>query len=367
MPGGPPPHRAEDVVIDPVAFSCPTPLRDHPRIVLGHGGGGQLSRELVEHLFLPAFGGPALGRLGDSAVLDAAPVLGGGGRLAVSIDSHVVRPLFFPGGSLGDLAINGTVNDLAMSGARPLWLTAGFVLEEGFEIATLAAVVDRMAAAARAAGVEIVAGDTKVVERGHGDGCYVTTAGIGVVPAGLDLGPSAVRPGDAVLVSGTLGDHGMAVMSVREGMEFEAPIESDSAPLHGLVAALLAACPEVRMLRDPTRGGAAAGLNEIASQAGAGIEIDEVSVPVAPAVAAACEILGLDPLQVANEGKLVAIVAAGTATTALAALRAHPLGRRATVLGRVVADHPGMVVMRTAIGGTRVVPMPIGEQLPRIC
>ena len=348
-------------------FICPAALRDRPQIVIGHGGGGALSRDLIEHVFLPAFGNPVLERLGDSSVLEVPGLLAGGGRLAFSTDSYVVRPLVFPGGSIGDLAVHGTVNDLAMSGAQPLYLSAGFILEEGLPITELVGIVNRMAAAARAAGVDIVTGDTKVVERGHGDGVYINTAGIGVVPPGIDLGPHQIRPGDALLVSGTLGDHGMAIMSVREGLEFEAAIASDTAPLHGLVARMLAACPEIRLLRDPTRGGVATSLNEIADLAKLGLEIDEQAIPVAPVVANACEILGLDPLQVANEGKLLAVVPAEAAEAVLAAMRAHADGREATILGRVVADHPRLVVVRTAIGGTRVVPMPIGEQLPRIC
>jgi hydrogenase expression/formation protein HypE len=348
-------------------FSCPASLRDHPHVILGHGGGGALSRDLMEGIFLPAFSNPLLDRLGDSAVLDMADDLAGGGRLAISTDSYVVRPLFFPGGSIGALAVNGTVNDLAMSGAIPKVLTAGFILEEGLPIAELAAVVERMAAAARAAGVRIVAGDTKVVDRGHGDGVYINTSGLGVVLPQVRVGREPPRAGDAVLVSGTLGDHGMAIMSVREGLEFDAPIESDSAPLHGLVAALLAVCPEIRMLRDPTRGGVATSLNEIAAVANVGIEIDEGAVPVNPHVAAACEILGLDPLLVANEGKLLAIVPGAAAEGVLAAMRAHEHGKQAVILGRVVAEHPRLVVMKTRIGGTRVLPMPVGEQLPRIC
>jgi hydrogenase expression/formation protein HypE len=348
-------------------FACPTPLRDHPHVILGHGGGGALSRDLLEGIFLPAFSNPLLDRLGDSAVVDVAGDLAGGGRLAISTDSYVVRPLFFPGGSIGELAVHGTVNDLAMSGATPLAITCGFILEEGLPIAELAAVVERMAAAARTAGVRIVAGDTKVVERGHGDGVYINTSGLGVVPPHVAVGREPPRPGDAVLCSGTLGDHGMAVMSVREGLAFEAPIESDSAPLHGLVAAMLAACPDIRMLRDPTRGGVATSLNEMAAMMSVGIEIDEHAVPVNAHVAAACEMLGLDPLQVANEGKLLAIVPGLVAERVLAAMRAHAHGRQAVLLGRVVAEHPRLVVMKTRIGGSRVLPMPIGEQLPRIC
>ena len=347
-------------------FACPLPLRDYPHVVMGHGGGGALSRDLIEHVFLPAFTNPLLDRLGDSTVVDIAAELTDG-RLALSTDSYVVRPLFFPGGSIGDLAVNGTVNDLAMSGAKPLYLTAGFIIEEGLPLGDLAEVVRRMAAAATRAGVRIVTGDTKVVERGHGDGVYVNTAGVGVVPSGVSVGAEPLRPGDVVIASGTLGDHGMAIMSVREGLEFEAEIASDTAPLHGLVATMLAACPAIRVLRDPTRGGAATSLNEIATAARVGIELDEPAIPVRPVVAAACEILGLDPLQVANEGKLLAIVPADAADRVLAAMRSHEQGRDAVAIGRVVDRHPKLLVMRTAIGGTRVIPMPLGEQLPRIC
>jgi len=352
---------------DPARFTCPAPLADQPFVTLGHGGGGMLTRDLVRHVFLRAFGNPVLDRLEDACTLDVAAALAGGGRLAVTTDSHVVRPLFFPGGSIGDLAVNGTVNDLAMSGARPLALTAGFVIEEGLAIGTLAAIADALARAAARAGVPIVAGDTKVVERGRGDGVFVTTAGIGVVPAGVALGPRRIAPGDAVIVSGTVADHGMAVTSVREGLEFEAAIESDTAPLHAVVARLLDACPATRMLRDPTRGGIAATLNEIATAAAVGIVIDEAAIPVRPTVAAACEFLGLDPLEVANEGKFVALVPAPEAARALAALQADPLGREAAICGRVVAEHPGLVAVRTSIGGTRMLPLPVGEQLPRIC
>ena len=361
-----------DAPPDLTSFTCPAPLRDRPQIVMGHGGGGALSRDLLDHIFLPAFGNPLLDRLGDSAVLDPpgldlAARLAEGGRLAFSTDSYVVRPLVFPGGSIGELAVNGTVNDLAMSGAEPLWLSAAFILEEGLAIADLAGIVARLAAAAQRAGVTIVTGDTKVVERGRGDGLTITTAGIGMVPAGIDLGPHRVSPGDAIIVSGTIADHGMAIMSVREGLGFEAAITSDTAPLQGLVAALLAACPGIRMLRDPTRGGVAASFDEIASATHLGIEIDERAIPVSPAVASACEILGLDPLQVANEGKLLAVVPADAVDAVLAVMRAHEHGRQATRLGRVVTGHPGIVALRTALGGSRIVPLPIGEQLPRIC
>lgn len=345
------------------SWSCPLPLRDHPRVVIGHGGGGQLSSELVEHLFLPAFQNDALAGLGDSTVISPPA-----GRLAISTDSFVVRPLFFPGGCIGDLAVNGTVNDVAMSGARPLYLTAGFILEEGLPVETLAGVVRRMAEAARAAGVQIIAGDTKVVEKGHGDGVYINTAGVGVLAEGVNIGTAHMRAGDAVLLSGTIGDHGMAVMSVREGLQFDTTIVSDCAPLHDLVARLLEAAPgAVHFLRDPTRGGLAASLQEAAAMARLGISIDERKLPVRQEVQAACEILGLDPLHVANEGKLVAIVAAEAAEQLLAVMRSHPLGRDAAQIGRVSAGPAGVLSCVTGIGATRVVPRQLGEQLPRIC
>jgi hydrogenase expression/formation protein HypE len=340
---------------------CPLPLRDYPSIVIGHGGGGQLSSELVTHLFLPAFQNSVLQDLGDSSVLPETA-----GRLAFSTDSYVVRPLFFPGGSIGDLAVNGTVNDLAMSGARPLYLSAAFILEEGFPISTLAGVVDRMAAAARAAGVTIVTGDTKVVEKGHGDGCYINTAGIGVIPAGIEIGPAGARPGDVVIVSGTIGDHGMAIMSVREGLEFDTVIQSDCAPLSALVADILP-LGGVHVLRDPTRGGVASSLNEIAASSKVGVILDERTIPVEPEVQAACDLLGMDPIYVANEGKLIAIVSATSAGAILERMRTHPVAARAAIIGTITDQHPGLLVTKTAIGGTRVVPMQLGEQLPRIC
>jgi hydrogenase expression/formation protein HypE len=343
-------------------WTCPLPLRDHPTIVMGHGGGGKLSADLVRHLFLPAFGNEALLRLGDGAVFEL-----GGLRLAMSTDSYVVRPLFFPGGSIGELAVNGTVNDLAMMGATPLFLSAGFIVEEGLPMETLGAIVASMAEAARRAGLQLVTGDTKVVDRGHGDGLYINTSGIGLVPNGLEIGPKRAQPGDAVLLSGTIGDHGMAVMSVREGLEFEAPIRSDTAALNGLVAAMLAATPEIHVLRDPTRGGVASSLNEIADSSQVGIVLNDRAIPVQPAVASACEMLGMDPLYVANEGKLIAIAPADQAEAVLMAMRSHPLGQNAARIGQVVASHPGRVVARTGIGGTRIVDMQIGEQLPRIC
>ena len=343
-------------------WTCPLPLRDSPQIVMGHGGGGAMTAELIEHLFLPALANERPDRLGDSAVLDL-----GGARIAFSTDSFVVRPLFFPGGSIGDLAVNGTVNDLAMSGAQPAYLSAGFILEEGTDVAVVAAVADRVGAAAREAGVEVVTGDTKVVDAGHGDGVFVNTAGIGLVPAGVHIGPHRAEVGDVVIVSGDIGVHGVAIMSVREGLEFGTEIRSDCAPLAGLVAAMLAVTPDLHALRDPTRGGLGTALNEIASASGVGVELDEGRIPVPEMVQNACSLLGLDPLYVANEGKLVAFVPPDQAEAVLAAMREHPYGADAAVIGTCVPEHPGMVVARTGFGATRVVDVPIGEQLPRIC
>ncbi|MFE3323596.1 hydrogenase expression/formation protein HypE [Streptomyces sp. NPDC059176] len=329
---------------------------------MGHGGGGAMSAELVRDVFAPAFGGTALAGLGDSATLEL-----GGARLAFSTDSFVVRPLFFPGGSIGDLAVNGTVNDLAMSGARAAYLSCGFILEEGVELEVVTRVAQALGAAARAAGVEVATGDTKVVEAGHGDGIFINTSGIGLIPAGVDLRPQRVVPGDAVIVSGPIGVHGVAIMSVREGLEFGVEVESDCAALGGLVEAMLAVTTDLHVLRDPTRGGLAAALNEIAAASGTGVVIRERAVPVPPAVANACAVLGLDPMYVANEGKLVAFVPREHADAVLEAMRTHPLGGQAVLIGEVVEDHPGMVVARTGLGGTRVVDLPLGEQLPRIC
>ena len=343
-------------------WTCPLPLRDSPTVVMGHGGGGAMSAELVEHIFLPSYSDPLLAGLGDSAVLEV-----GGGRLAFSTDSFVVRPMFFPGGSIGDLAVNGTVNDLAMSGATPAYLSVAFILEEGTDITKVGAVAERLGQAARRAGVRVVTGDTKVVESGHGDGVYVNTAGIGLVPDGVDIRPDRARAGDQVIVSGDIGVHGVAVMSVREGLEFGTEIISDCAPLNGLVDAMLAATKDLHVLRDPTRGGVATSLNEIAKASGVGIALDERSFPIPEVVANACSFLGLDPLQVANEGKLLAFVAPEQADEVLAAMHAHPLGEGAAVIGECVDEHPGMVSARTGFGASRVVDLPIGEQLPRIC
>jgi hydrogenase expression/formation protein HypE len=343
-------------------WTCPVPLRDTPTIVMGHGGGGAMSGELIEHLFLPGYGAAADAGLGDSAVVTV-----GGSRLAFSTDSFVVKPMFFPGGSIGDLAVNGTVNDLAMSGAAPLYMSTAFILQEGTALADIGRIAEAMGAAAQAAGVRLVTGDTKVVDSGSGDGVYVNTTGIGVVPDGVNINPRRAAVGDAVLISGDIGVHGVAVMSCREGLEFGTTVSSDTAPLHGLVAAMIATGVDVHVLRDPTRGGVAASLNEIAKTAGVGVDLVERDLPIPADVRDACSLLGLDPMLVANEGKLLAFVPADHADEVLAAMRAHPYGTGARRIGTCVGEHPGMVVARTALGGTRVVNLPIGEQLPRIC
>lgn len=350
------------VATDPADWVCPLPLRETKRIVLGHGGGGVLSEELIENLFLPAFGGTA-GATRDSALVDIA-----GGRIALTTDSYVVQPLFFPGGNIGDLAVNGTVNDLACSGAQPLALTAGFILEEGLELDVLGAVAETMGRAAANAGVGIVTGDTKVVARGGADQLFVNTAGVGVVPAGVHVGPERARVGDHIIVSGNLGEHGVAIMSVREGIDFGTVVTTDSAPLHRLVAAMLAtAGAGVHALRDPTRGGLVAAVVEIARAASVGIELDQAAIPVPDTVSSACSFLGLDPLQVANEGKMVAFVDPAHSEAVLDAMRSRPEGANAAIIGRVVAEHPGMVVGRTPFGTTQVIERQLGEQLPRIC
>ena len=343
-------------------WTCPVPLRGHDRIVMGHGGGGKLSSELIEHLFVPAFNDGAAVELHDAATVPVTT-----GRLAFATDSYVVRPLFFAGGCIGDLAVNGTVNDLAMSGAQPIAMSAGFILEEGLPMATLAAVVDAMAAAATAAGVRIVTGDTKVVGVGQADGMYVNTAGIGMIPEHVDIRPGRARPGDVVILSGPIGEHGVAVLSTREGFEFGTDVRTDSAALNGLVGDMIAAFADIHVLRDATRGGVTAVLCEIAASARLGIEFDERAIPIPPAVAAACSFLGLDAMHIANEGKLVAFVPPEGVDDVMDAMHRHDLGRDACVIGRVVADHPGTVVARTALGALRVVDVPLGEQLPRIC
>lgn len=342
--------------------ACPLPVSKYEQIVLGHGSGGRLTNELITRVFLPAFPSEVLAALEDQATVRA-----GAARLAFTTDSFVVRPLFFPGGDIGKLAVHGTVNDLAVGGAAPLFLAAAFILEEGLPIQDLQRIVASMRAACAEAGVALVTGDTKVVDRGKGDGVFITTTGIGLVPEGRSLSISAARPGDAVLVSGPLGDHGIAILSVREGLAFDTVLESDCAPLTELVTALLAAAPGTRCMRDPTRGGLSSALNELAAASRAGVELSEPDIPLRPAVRGACEMLGLDPLYVACEGRLMAVCPAQEAGAALAALRAHPRGREAAIVGRIVADHPGLVTLRTLVGGERVVAMLAGEQLPRIC
>jgi len=333
------------------------------RIDMNHGAGGRAGMQLIDELFARAFDNEWLRQGNDGALLDVPP----GHRLVMATDGHVISPLFFPGGDIGCLSVHGTVNDVAMLGAVPKYLSAGFIIEEGFPLADLQRIVQSMAAAARDAGVAIVTGDTKVVEQGKGDGVFITTTGVGVVPDGVDIDGRRARPGDAILVSGTLGDHGVAIMSLRENLAFETSIESDTAALHGLVAAMVQAVPGIHCLRDPTRGGLATTLNEIAAQSGCGMTIRERDLPVKPQVNAACEFLGLDPLYVANEGKLVAIVPAQHAQGLLAAMREHPLGRDAAIIGEVVADAHGFVQMETTFGGRRNVDWLTGEQLPRIC
>jgi hydrogenase expression/formation protein HypE len=347
--------------------SCPLPIFEHKQIVLGHGSGGKLTAELIDKVFRPAFTNPILDKLDDQAVVEV-----NGTRLAFTTDSFVVTPIFFPGGDIGRLAINGTVNDLAMSGARPLYLAAAFILEEGLAADDLRRVVESMRDAANEAGVLLVTGDTKVVNRGKGDQVFITTTGLGVIDGPVEISADRARPGDKIILSGFIGDHGMAVMSQRENLEFEGAIESDCAPLHGLVHVMLEVMgsdglPTIHCLRDPTRGGVATTLNEIAGQSKVGMLLQERAIPVRETVQGACEILGLDPLYVANEGKLVAIVAAEAADEIVQRMRQHPLGGEAAVIGEVVADHAGMVLMKTEIGGTRVLDVMFGEQLPRIC
>jgi hydrogenase expression/formation protein HypE len=349
-------------------LTCPLPRLDQQHVVLGHGSGGRLTAELVQRLFVPAFANDALAALEDQATVSVNGFPPGQApRLAFTTDSFVVRPLFFPGGDIGRLAVHGTVNDLAVGGARPLYLAAAFILEEGLPIETLKRIVESMRAACREAGVELVTGDTKVVDRGKGDGVFITTSGIGVVPAGRSLSVHAARPADRVLVSGTLGDHGIAIMSVREGLEFETPLQSDSAPLSDLVEAMLEACPTIRFMRDPTRGGLSSALNELAAGSNVGVKLDETAIPIRREVQAACELLGLDPLYVANEGKLVAVVPQDDAERLVETMRGKRLGRDSAIIGRIVAEHRGMVTLKSQIGGERVVSMLAAEQLPRIC
>ncbi|MDH3222116.1 MAG: hydrogenase expression/formation protein HypE [Gemmatimonadota bacterium] len=347
-----------------VGPACPIPVQDVERVQLGHGSGGKLSRQLLRDRFLPRFSNPALDLLGDGALLPAT----GSSRLAMSTDTFVVRPLEFPGGNIGTLAVHGTLNDVAMMGARPMALSAGFILEEGLPLDLLDRILDAMADAARQAGVDLVAGDTKVVERGKADGLYINTTGLGLITDSFTPSPQSARAGDVVLVSGPIGCHGVTILATRGDIAFEVETESDTACLHPLVERLRASCGEdVHVLRDPTRGGVASALNEIAEASGIGVELDGIERAVPAPVRGACEMLGLDPLYVANEGILVAFVAASAVDQALAALKGHPLGREARVIGRAVDQHPGMVVARTGLGGTRIVDLLPGAQLPRIC
>lgn len=354
-------------------MTCPLPMTNYEHVLLGHGSGGKLTADLIQHLFLPGFGGEILAALEDQATLNLNKTSGTGGngatmpRIAFTTDSFVIHPLFFPGGDIGRLAVHGTVNDLAVGGAIPLFLSAAFILEEGLATRDLRRVVASMSEACDEAGVTLVTGDTKVVDRGKGDQMFITTSGIGLVPEGRNLSIRNARPGDRVLVSGTIGDHGIAIMSVREGLEFETILQSDSASLADLTRVMLEACPEIRWMRDPTRGGLSSALNELADAASVGVRLDQSAIPIRTEVHAACEMLGLDPLYVANEGKLIAVVPRDQSSRVLDAMRRHPLGQNAAVIGEIVEDHPGMVILRSLIGGDRVVTMLSGEQLPRIC
>lgn len=353
-------HRALEVSLEQLA--CPLPLPAHDQVLLGHGSGGRLSAELLQKVFLPELQNPVLNSLNDQAIVDVDGV-----RLAFTTDSFVVKPLFFPGGDIGSLAVNGTINDLAMGGAEPICLSAAFILEEGLPMETLQRVVASLGRAAREAGVPVVTGDTKVVEKGKGDGLFINSSGIGRVVSGINLSADQAQPGDCIILSGSIGDHGITILSQREGLEFDSPIVSDCAALHTLVAAMLKACPGIRCMRDPTRGGLSSALNEIAAQSRVGMELEESTIPIQEAVRGACELLGLDPLYVANEGKLVAIADPAHAEWIVAAMRAHPLGKQARIIGRVTATDRGLVRMRTSLGTTRIVDMLSGDQLPRIC
>ena len=347
------------------AMACPAPRPQHEHVLLGHGSGGRMTADLIRRTFLPHLNNKILAALEDQATIQ----LGGinGHRLAFTTDAFVVRPIVFPGGDIGRLAVHGTVNDLAVGGALPLFLAAAFILEEGLRIEDLNQIVSSMRTACNEAGVSLVTADTKVVDRGKGDQIFITTTGIGIVPEGCKLSIHAARPGDRILVSGTIGDHGIAIMSVREGIEFETVLESDTAPLVSLVQAMLAACPRIRAMRDPTRGGLSSALHELAEASHVGVKVTESAIPLRKEVRAACEMLGLDALYVASEGKLIAVVAAEDAERALAAMRAHPLGENAAIIGEVVEQHPGMVTIRSPLGRERIVTMLAGEQLPRIC
>ena len=341
---------------------CPAPLLETDRVLLGHGSGGRLSAELVRELILPALRNPALAQLNDQAIVQV-----GRERVAFTTDSFVVKPLFFPGGDIGRLAVNGTMNDLAMGGATPLYLSAALIMEEGLPMELLRRVVESMRSAAAEAGVEIVTGDTKVVEKSSADGLFINTSGIGVVPEAVCLSADQARPGDGVVLSGGIGEHGICILAQREGLDFETTVRSDTAALHSLVAEMLRVPGAVRCMRDPTRGGLSSTCNEIAEQSKVGIELDEAAIPVREEVRGACEMFGLDPLYVANEGKLVAIAEAASAPEVIELMRAHPLGREARIIGSVTDEHPGMVTMKTVLGTKRIVEMLAGDQLPRIC
>jgi len=345
-----------------LTLSCPVPVTTRDHVSLGHGSGGKLSAELMRDVFLPAFRNSTLERMEDQAVFAV-----NNGRMAFTTDSFVVKPLFFPGGDIGSLAVHGTVNDLAMGGAKPLFLSTAFIIEEGFSMEKLRRIVDSLGRAAKDCGVQIVTGDTKVVDKGSGDGVFINTTGLGVVTEGVYLSAGEARPGDAVLVSGSIGEHGIAILAEREGLEFDSPVESDSAPLHKLVADMLETTHAIRCLRDPTRGGVSSSLNEIAAQSQVGIMLDEPSILIREEVRGACEMLGLDPLYVANEGKLLAIVDAKVADELVAVMRRNPLGRDARRIGTVSGMDAGWVTMRTVLGTTRIVDMLAGDQLPRIC
>jgi hydrogenase expression/formation protein HypE len=346
---------------------CPLPLPHKDSIVMGHGSGGRMTQDLIQRVFAPRFANEALLAGNDAARLGLPPGAGMQGSLAISTDSHIVSPLFFPGGDIGRLAVCGTVNDISMLGAEALYLTAGFILEEGLPVDLLAKVAESMKTAALEAGIQIVAGDTKVVERGKADGLFINTAGVGWIPEGCRIGGECAQPGDVVLISGTVGDHGIAVLTARGDLGFETGVRSDVAPLNGLIGAVLKAAPHTHVLRDPTRGGLATTLNEIAGQSKVGIWLDEKTIPVQSEVQAACEMLGFDPLYIANEGKVIVIVPAGEADAALAAMRQHPYGSKAVRIGSVQADPPSRVLLRTLIGGTRILDVLAGEMLPRIC
>jgi hydrogenase expression/formation protein HypE len=347
---------------------CPLPVSQHQHILLGHGSGGRLTAELIQNLFLPIFGNDILSALEDQAVLPLPQTDGANApRLAFTTDSFVIRPIFFPGGNIGSLAVHGTVNDLAVGGAVPLYLSAAFILEEGLALSDLQQIVQSMQEACQAAKVALVTGDTKVVDRGKGDQIFITTTGIGLIPPGRSLSVRNAQPGDKIIVSGTIGDHGVAILSVREGIEFETVLESDSASLADLTQSMLEVCPSIRWMRDPTRGGVSSALNELAAGSRVGVRLLEAALPIRPEVRGACEMLGLDPLYVANEGKLVAVVPPADADPLLATMRSHPLGQNAAVIGSVISDHPGLVTMQSLVGGERLVALLAGEQLPRIC